>query len=242
MAAQTESGGTHFDAGDPLPEDYRGLLYKVLKVAADTETSLLFPETDWLKVIIDLAPSPPDRIRITHLYWEELNHGWFFYKIWQDLGVTPTADDYRGTREVYFAATPLETWTDVALMNCLTDRVGLYQYRNMAGCSYLPLARIIPKIEKDEVGHAGMGYENLKTICETPGGKAEAQRQLAKWYPVALDMFGRSDSRREEAYIRWGLKKHRNEELRQAYLREVRPLLEGLGLEVPDEKLNRKFL
>ena len=242
MAAQAEHGRTQFDAGDSLPEEYRGLLHKVLKVAADTETSLLFPETDWLKGIIDLAPTPADRIRITHLYWEELNHGWFFYKIWQGLGVTPTADDYRGTREVYFAATPLETWTDVGLMNCLTDRVGLYQYRNMAGCSYLPLARIVPKIEKDEVGHAGLGYQALETICETPPGKADVQRRLAKWYPVALDMFGRSDSKREEAYLGWGLKKHRNEELRQAYIREVRPLLEGLGLEVPDEKLNRKFL
>lgn len=37
-----------FDVGDPLPDEYRELLYRVLKVAADTETSLLFPETDWL--------------------------------------------------------------------------------------------------------------------------------------------------------------------------------------------------
>jgi 1,2-phenylacetyl-CoA epoxidase catalytic subunit len=55
-------------------------------------------------------------------------------------------------------------------------------------------------------------------------------------------MFGRSDSKREDAYLRWRLKKHRNEELRQAYIREVRPLLEGLGLQVPPEHLNRKFL
>jgi 1,2-phenylacetyl-CoA epoxidase catalytic subunit len=242
MTETATRSDAQFEAGQPLPDEYRQLLYKVLKVAADTETSLLFPETDWLKGIIDLAPTPADRIRITRLYWEELNHGWFFYKIWEELGVTPTADDYRGTREVYFAATPLSTWTDVGLMNCLTDRAGLYQYRNMAGCSYLPLARVVPKIEKDEIGHAGLGYQVLKGMCETASGKAEVQRLLAKWYPVALDMFGRSDSRREDAYIRWGLKKHRNEELRQAYIREVRPLLEGLGLDVPDEKLNRKFL
>ena len=87
-----------------------------------------------------------------------------------------------------------------------------------------------------------MGYVHLRAICETPAGKADAQRLLAKWYPVALDMFGRSDSKREEAYLRWGLKKLGNEEMRQAYIREVRPLLEGLGLKVPDEKFNRKFL
>lgn len=233
---------TKFEATDPLPDEYRKLLYKVLKVAADTETSLLFPETDWLKGIIDLAPTPQDRIRITRLYWEELNHGWLFYKIWQDLGVTPAPADYLTTREVYFADTPLETWTDVVLMNCLSDRVGLHQYRNMEGCSYLPLARVLPKIAQDEVGHAGLGYENLRTLCATADGRAGAQRLLAKWYPVALDMFGRSESKREGAYQRWGLKKLGNEELRQGFIREVRPLLEGLDLDVPDEKLNRKFL
>jgi 1,2-phenylacetyl-CoA epoxidase catalytic subunit len=218
------------------------LLYRVLRVAADTETSLLFPETDWLKRIIDLAPCPQDRIRITRLYWEELNHGWLFYKIWQDLGVTPTAQDYAASREVYFAETPLDTWPDVVLMNCLTDRVGLYQYRNMEDCTYRPLARVLPKIARDEVGHAGLGYENLKALCAAPERKRVVQAKLQTWYPVALDMFGRSESTRERAYMEWGLKKHRNEELRQSYIREVRPLLEGLGLDVPDERLNRRFL
>jgi 1,2-phenylacetyl-CoA epoxidase catalytic subunit len=231
-----------YQAGDPLPEEYRELLYKVLRVAADTETSLLFPETDWLKRIIDLAPTPEDRIRITRLYLEELNHGYYFYKIWQDLGVTPRAEDYATMREIYFAETPLDTWADVALMNCLTDRVGLFQYRNMEGGSYLPLARVLPKVAKDEVGHAALGYHNLKACCRTQEGKVEAQRLLFKWYPVALDMFGRSDSQRAPIYKKWGLKKLGNEELRQSYIKEVRPLLQGLGLEVPDERQSRKFL
>jgi len=231
-----------YEAGDPMPDEYRELLYKLLKVAADTETSLLFPETDWLKGIIDLAPTPEDRLRITRLYWEELNHGYIFYKLWQGLGVTPTAEDYKQTREVYFAATPLETWTDVVLMNVLADRVGLYQYRQMDGCSYLPLARIVPKIAKDEVGHSTLGYNNLTTLCQDPKGKGEAQRLLLKWYPVALDMFGRSESKRDKRYIEWGLKKTTNAELRRSYLREVNPLLLGLGLEPPPETYNRKFL
>lgn len=240
----TETTALHrsFEAGDPLPDEYRELLYRVLKVAADTETSLLFPETDWLKGIIGLAPTPEDKLRITRLYWEELNHGYIFYKIWQDLGVTPTAEDYKGTRDVYFADTPLETWTDVVLMNTLADRVGLYQYRQMEDCSYLPLARIVPKIARDEVGHATLGYNNLKALCEDPKGKAEAQRLLFKWYPVALDMFGRSESKRDKRYIEWGLKKQTNTELRRSFIQEVNPLLQSVGLEPPPETYNRKFL
>ena len=55
-------------------------------------------------------------------------------------------------------------------------------------------------------------------------------------------MSGRSASRREPLYKKWRLKRLGNEELRQAYINEVRPLLEGLGLEVPDERSNRRFL
>jgi 1,2-phenylacetyl-CoA epoxidase catalytic subunit len=33
-----------------------------------------------------------------------------------------------------------------------------------------------------------------------------------------------------------------NEELRQQYIAETRPLLEKLGIEIPDDKANRKYL
>jgi 1,2-phenylacetyl-CoA epoxidase catalytic subunit len=55
-------------------------------------------------------------------------------------------------------------------------------------------------------------------------------------------MFGNSRSRRDELYLKWGFKKYRNEELRQMYLKEVNPLLEGLGLEIPDSMANRRFV
>lgn len=238
---QTETLGT-FESTDPMPEEYRELLLRVLKVAADTETSLLFPESDWLKGVIDLAPTPEDRLKMSRFYAEELTHGYYFYTLLRDLGVRPTAADYATVRQLYFAQVPLETWTDVALLNCLTDRVGLHQYQNMEGGSYGPLARMVAKIARDEVGHTAMGYHNLKAICQDPDGKAGVQALLVKWYPVALDMFGRSDSRREPLYKKWRLKKLGNEELRQTYIKEVTPLLEGLGLELPDERRNRRFL
>ncbi|MGH7966329.1 MAG: Phenylacetic acid catabolic protein, partial [Candidatus Binatia bacterium] len=115
-------------------------------------------------------------------------------------------------------------------------------YRQMADSSYAPLTRVATKIEKDEVGHAYLGYTTVKKACQTAEGKAEAQRLLNKWYPIALDMFGSPRSKRQEAYIKWGLKKYRNEELRQMYLQEVIPLLTGLGLAVPDTTSNRSFV
>ena len=70
----------------------------------------------------------------------------------------------------------------------------------------------------------------------------EANEKIKTWWPAALDMFGRSDSEFSDAYVRWGLRKLNNEELRQQYAADTRPLLEKLGITVPDDTLNRRYL
>jgi 1,2-phenylacetyl-CoA epoxidase catalytic subunit len=55
-------------------------------------------------------------------------------------------------------------------------------------------------------------------------------------------MFGRSDSAFSDAYVKWGLRRHNNEELRQQYIADTRPMLEKLGIEVPADTTNRRFL
>jgi 1,2-phenylacetyl-CoA epoxidase catalytic subunit len=55
-------------------------------------------------------------------------------------------------------------------------------------------------------------------------------------------MFGRSDSRNSEHYVRWGIKAHSNAELRQRYIEDTVPLIEKLQLDVPDHAANRRYL
>jgi 1,2-phenylacetyl-CoA epoxidase catalytic subunit len=55
-------------------------------------------------------------------------------------------------------------------------------------------------------------------------------------------MFGRSESNRADRYRYWGLKRRTNAEAREQYLAEVNPLIEGMGLEVPDALAGRKYL
>jgi 1,2-phenylacetyl-CoA epoxidase catalytic subunit len=95
---------------------------------------------------------------------------------------------------------------------------------------------------QDEKGHTALGYQNLKKICATAEGKERANALLVKWWPAALDMFGRSDSKRQWSYIKWGLRSETNGELRQRYIAETRPLLDNIGLDVPDDSANRHFL
>ncbi len=86
------------------------------------------------------------------------------------------------------------------------------------------------------------GQTKMKELCSNGTGREEAQQALNRWYPMALDMFGRSESRRSGDYIEWGLKRRMNAEARKAYIEEVNPLIAKLGLDVPDEKKGRKYL
>ena len=55
-------------------------------------------------------------------------------------------------------------------------------------------------------------------------------------------MFGRSDSPNVPKFIRWGLKTIGNAEIRELYKRYVDDEIIGLGLDIPDERANHKFL
>jgi 1,2-phenylacetyl-CoA epoxidase catalytic subunit len=55
-------------------------------------------------------------------------------------------------------------------------------------------------------------------------------------------MFGRRGSKRAERYRYWGLKRRANEQARQYYMKEVDPILEKMGLKVPDPPKDRRYI
>lgn len=233
-----------FEPTDDLDPEYRDLVLRLLRVQADLESYLLFE--DYLHPLLMLAPSPSEKMRYAQLYAEEFNHAYQFWKMLADLGVVLAKDDFahRSSQYVFSEGYVIGShdWVEVAVINTLTDRVGVYELGEWQSSSYGPMRRVAPQQVQDERGHTALGYQNLKKICATPEGKARANDLLVKWWPAALDMFGRSDSKRQWSYIKWGLRSETNEQLRQRYIAETRPLLDGLGLDVPDDDANRLFL
>jgi 1,2-phenylacetyl-CoA epoxidase catalytic subunit len=55
-------------------------------------------------------------------------------------------------------------------------------------------------------------------------------------------MFGRSGSKRADRYRYWGLKRRTNEQAREDYMKEVNPILEKMGLKVPDPLKGRRYM
>jgi 1,2-phenylacetyl-CoA epoxidase catalytic subunit len=227
---------------DPLPAEFRELLVKLL-LNEHLENNGNPAYRRLLAKIADAglryAPHGKAMAVEAEIIKQEVHHGEIMVGLLEGLGVDPNGE--RPIKQYAFHI-PFEDWIDLAWFHALIDRVGLYVGVEWTGSPYAPLAEVSPQLEKDETFHTKAGFQHLKEVCATDEGRAAAQERLAKWWPAALDMFGRSTSSNSPLYVKWGLKTHENEELRQKYIAEAIPAIEKLGLTVPDNAANRRYL
>lgn len=242
FAGPTSRPRYRFDEGEPLPEEYRTLLVKMLRHEGERAGNKSF--LGFMATCLDLAealyPTAEARLLKAEYLAEELKHAIMFHRVAVGL-----QSDF-ALRDVPYAHyafhLPRESWADDAYFHFFVDLNGAFHARDWRESSYVPLAQMAATVERDELGHSEMGYHFLQAICADRRGRVLAQRLLDKWYPAALDMFGRSDSPNTPKFIRWGLKTVGNAEIRRAYQAYVDQKLQALGLEPPDARKNRRFL
>jgi ring-1,2-phenylacetyl-CoA epoxidase subunit PaaA len=225
-----------------MPEEYRDLLVRLLTIQADCEIG--GPNVYGRQWFLS-APTADDMFRVTHILAEEIDHFRHMDRLLRLIGVDRSDLLTRSNSERFleaFRVTDVPTWADVAAFCSLVDRVGRYQLEEMDGSSFEPLDSILPLIMHEELGHIGYGTARLADLAADPVTRTDAQAAVDRWYPRALDMFGRTGSRRAEQFIKWGLKHRPNEVARRDYIVEVGPVLERMGLTVPPEDLNRHYL
>lgn len=224
-----------------MPKEYQDLLIRVLTIQSDCEIGgpNVYARRWMLK-----APTADDMYRVARIVAEEIDHYRKFARILADLDVDVSyllhRDNSERMLEAFHEQDP-PTWGDVAAFCALIDRVGRYQGEEFINSSYRPLDTILPSVMQEEVGHVAFGVQKLKELCATPAGREEAQAAIDRWLPRGLDMFGRSQSKRAERYIYWGLKHRTNEQARQEYLQEVTALIDELGLRMPDITVGRHY-
>lgn len=227
--------------GDPdIPEEFSELLTRMLTHHLENSTNPHYTKLLghlWERC---MTLSPDEKLKTTFakLMQQEVEHGVITARILEGLGVGPIDEPIRQ----YLFHLPIETFCDLAMFHALGDRVGCYIGETWQGVPYEPLLSVADRLHKDEVFHATFGLSNLRRVCSTADGLAEANEKIKVWWPAALDMFGRSDSEFSDAYVRWGLRELNNEELRAQYVAETRPLIESLGIVVPPDTENRRFL
>jgi ring-1,2-phenylacetyl-CoA epoxidase subunit PaaA len=242
LSCKVDRPAHSFDEGDQLPEEYKTLLMKMLRHEGERagNKSFLGLMSTCLDAAETLAPNPEAKLLKSEYLAEELKHAIMFHRL--AIGL----DQDFALRDVPYAHyafhMPKETWADDAFFHFLIDLNGAFHARDWRESSYVPLRKMSRTVERDEFGHSEMGYHFLREICSEKRGRILAQALLPRWYAAALDMFGRSDSPNTPKFINWGLKSVGNAEIREAYKGYIDRKIVALGLDLPDERENRRFL
>ena len=219
-----------------MPLEYRELATHLMKVHTEGE---LTGADDYTQVFYNLAPNAYEKIVCCERAHEELQHYQLSAKVLSELDV-----DTGYMLEQSFLQRPLysnelvrgvSTWMERGIFSFLGEAVVLDHLQEFAESSYAPFAEIFTKqIISDEHTHIAHGYRIIREACRTEEGRAQAQEALDRLWPHLLKLFGRPDSPRTKLYIKWGLRKTSNEELRIKFLNKTEPRLQALGLSVPD--------
>jgi ring-1,2-phenylacetyl-CoA epoxidase subunit PaaA len=122
----------------------------------------------------------------------------------------------------------------------LVDGAAIMNQVPLCRCSYGPYARAMVRVCKEESFHQRQGFEVMtKLAAGTPEQKEMAQDALNRFWWPALMMFGPNDaeSKHTEQSMKWKIKRHTNDELRQQFVDVTVPQVEMIGLKVPDEDI-----
>jgi len=233
---------------EQMPEEYRQVLLKIVYALASTEFASVEQHQPW----INRGPTPEDRYIQAQIAADEAHQGFIDCRLLRSFGPDGAAMADRllelrmGEHPLAAFNVPFESWTDTVAFCFTMDLVAWYHLHAMENCSFAPLAREMTTMVQEEKFHASFGARRVRDLvkdaayAEKAGaGAAEAQAAVDKWYPHALDTFGRSDSRFSELAVGYGIRRWGNAALRQMYKEDIDAQIAEIGLEVPSEDRGR---
>lgn len=228
------------EAKDWMPEAYRKTLIRQISQHAHSEIIGMQPEGNW----ITRAPSLRRKLALLAKVQDECGHGLYLYSAAETLGASRDqliADLLSGKAKYSSIFNyPTLSWADMGAIGWLVDGAAIMNQVPLCRCSYGPYARAMVRICKEESFHQRQGFEIMLTLAKgAPAQKAMAQEALNRWWEPTLMMFGPADdvSTNSEQSMKWKIKRHSNDELRQRFVDATVPQIEFLGLELPNDQI-----
>lgn len=226
---------------DWMPDAYRKTLIRQISQHAHSEIVGMLPEGNWLT----RAPSLKRKATLLAKVQDEGGHGLYLYSAMETLGMSreQSIEDLLSGKAKYSSIFnyPSLTWADMGAIGWLVDGAAIMNQVPLCRTSYGPYARAMVRVCKEESFHQRQGYEIMMTLMKGSAEQKEmAQDALNRWWWPAIMMFGPTDaeSQNTELSMKWKIKRHTNDELRQKFIDATVPQAEFIGLTIPDKDLN----
>ena len=225
---------------DWMPDGYRKTLIRQIAQHAHSEIIGMQPEGNW----ISRAPSLRRKAILLAKVQDEAGHGLYLYAAAETLGadredLTTKLIEGRQKYSSIFNY-PTLSFADVGVIGWLVDGAAIVNQVPLCRTSYGPYARAMIRVCKEESFHQRQGYELLLTMMRgTQAQRDMVQRSVDRWWWPSLMMFGPPDteSTNTEQSMKWRIKRHTNDELRQKFVDMTVPQAEKLGVTLPDPEL-----
>lgn len=225
---------------DWMPDNYRQTLIRQISQHAHSEVVGMLPEGNW----ITRAPNLRRKAVLLAKVQDEAGHGLYLYSATETLGADreQTIDDLHSGVAKYSSIFnyPTISWADMGAIGWLVDGAAIMNQVPLCRCSYGPYARAMVRVCKEESFHQRQGFEIMTNLMKgTPEQKAMAQDAFNRFWWPSLMMFGPNDaeSKHTAQSVKWKIKRHTNDELRQMFVDATIPQAELIGLTIPDKDL-----
>jgi ring-1,2-phenylacetyl-CoA epoxidase subunit PaaA len=208
---------------------------RILTVSADTE---FVSAPSYLRAA-QHAPALNNFGSAMSIIQDELAHAHIGYRLLGDLGVDMDWLIYERPaaqfKYPYAFDVPLDSWVELVCANALYDQAGFVLLSDVFQSStFGPWKRALAKVDKEETFHLRHGRTWLKKLSHDPEGSAQVQAAVDWMFILTLEWFGLPDDRkRHSEQLDYGFKGKSNDQLRQAWMGDVVPFMEEIGVRVP---------
>jgi ring-1,2-phenylacetyl-CoA epoxidase subunit PaaA len=225
-----------YELWSEMPEGYREAAARIASIQALAELVGVLPFAEW----IDRAPDFTRKQMLMAKVQDEVGHGHVTARVAEDLGVPRERilqDFAEGrTKLLNIFHYGFEEWEEVGPGALLMNSSAIVQFQALHHGTYLPYARALRKIEKEESFHYhhALDMTHQTMVSGSPAQRERAQRAFETWLPRLLAYFGPpdSDTYRSNPLYRFGIKVRSNDELRQQWLAKIIPVFQELGFHV----------
>jgi ring-1,2-phenylacetyl-CoA epoxidase subunit PaaA len=238
--AQESKSGTRltrkFELWDEMPDDYRDAAARIASFQALAEIVGVLPFAEWMDRVPDYARKQMFIAKIQ----DEVGHGQVIARVAEDLGMSRdqiVLDFVEGrTKLLNVFHFGFDTWEEFGPAALLMNSAAIVQFQVLHQGTYLPYARALRKIEKEESFHYhhALDLTHQTMVLGNARQRGLVQEAFETWLPRVLAYFGQPDSDTYQAkpLYRFGIKIASNDSMRQEWLGKIIPIFQQLGVHV----------